>query len=59
MDIKELIESWRRILTISEKPDPKEYMLLLRVVLAGLIAVGVIGLIIHLVLYLIQGGYSV
>lgn len=56
MDLKELIEAWRRILMISEKPEPKEYSLMLRVVIAGLVTIGIIGLLIHYVLYIVQGG---
>lgn len=58
MDVKELIEAWRRILMISEKPEPKEYVLMLRIVIAGLVTVGILGLIIHYVLYTMQGGHG-
>ncbi|MEM0361731.1 MAG: protein translocase SEC61 complex subunit gamma [Sulfolobales archaeon] len=58
MDFKGLIDSWRRILAIAEKPEPKEYSLMLRVVISGLFLVGLIGLLIHLAFYFIQGGYG-
>lgn len=58
MDLKDLIEAWRRILAIAEKPEPDEYSLMLRVVISGLFLVGIIGFLIHLALYFIQGGYG-
>jgi len=58
MDLKELVDAWRKILTIAEKPEPKEYTLLLRIVISGLFLVGIVGLLIHLALYFIQGGYG-
>ncbi len=58
MDLKGLIEAWRKILTIAEKPEPQEYSLMLRVVISGLFLVGIVGLLIHLLFYFIQGGYG-
>ena len=46
---------WRKILDISEKPEPDEYKLLLKITFGGLLLVGVIGYLIHLALTLVQG----
>ncbi len=55
MKLEEIIAMWRKILTISEKPEPDEYRTLLKIVFSGLLLVGVIGFFIHYVLVYIQG----
>jgi len=49
---------WRRIFSIAEKPESKEYLLLLRIILSGLLLVGIVGFLIHLAFYFIQGGHG-
>jgi len=38
-----MLESWRRIFTISKKPDWKEYRAMLKVISAGILVVAFIG----------------
>jgi len=54
--LREIFEMWRKILIIAEKPEPDEYKLVLKVTLAGILFVGVVGFLIHLILTYIQGG---
>ncbi len=56
MKLREIFEMWRKILIIAEKPEPDEYKLVLKVTLAGILFVGVVGFLIHLILTYIQGG---
>ncbi len=55
MKLEELLTTWRKILEISEKPEPDEYKLLLKITFGGIILVGVIGYLIHLALTYVQG----
>lgn len=55
MKLEELVAMWRKIITISEKPESDEYRTLLKVTLGGLLLVGVIGFVIHLILSYVQG----
>ncbi len=55
MKLEELVTMWRKIITISEKPESDEYRTLLKVTLGGLLLVGVVGFIIHLILSYVQG----
>ncbi|MEM2021206.1 MAG: protein translocase SEC61 complex subunit gamma [Zestosphaera sp.] len=55
MKLEELVTMWRKIITISEKPESDEYKTLLKVTLGGLLLVGVIGFVIHLILSYVQG----
>jgi len=54
--LREIFEMWRKILIIAEKPEPDEYKLVLKVTLAGILFVGVVGFLIHLILTYVQGG---
>ncbi len=56
MKLEDLLTMWKKILDISEKPEPDEYKLLLKITFGGLFLVGVIGYIIHLALTYAQGG---
>ncbi|MEM0360445.1 MAG: protein translocase SEC61 complex subunit gamma [Candidatus Diapherotrites archaeon] len=40
---KKLLESWKRIFTVSKKPDWEEYRLMLTVTAIGIIIIGLIG----------------
>lgn len=55
MKLEELFATWKKILAISEKPEPDEYKLLLKITLGGILLVGVVGFILHLTLSFIQG----
>ncbi|HDN75727.1 MAG: protein translocase SEC61 complex subunit gamma [Thermoprotei archaeon] len=56
MRLRDIFEMWRRILIIAEKPEADEYKLILKITLAGILLVGVIGFLIHLALTIVQGG---
>ena len=53
MNISEIIESWRKIIELSRKPDPEEYKLFLRIIFLGFFLVGAIGFAIGMISYLI------
>ncbi len=55
VSLRRTFEMWRRILTIAEKPEPDEYKLILKITLAGIFLVGVVGFLIHLALTMFQG----
>ncbi len=38
-----MLESWKRIFTISKKPDWEEYKLMLKVITLGVVVIGLIG----------------
>ena len=56
MKFERMIDTWKKILAIAEKPEPDEYKLLLKITLGGLFLVGGIGFLINLLLTFIQGG---
>jgi len=53
--LEEIIAMWRKIVTISEKPEPDEYKTLLKIVFGGLLLVGVVGFLVHYLLVYVQG----
>ena len=55
MKFEELMSMWRKILEISEKPEPDEYKLLLKITFGGMLLVGVIGYLVYLALRIAQG----
>ena len=55
MKFEEIVSMWRKILEISEKPEPDEYKLLLKITLGGMLLVGVVGYLVYLALRLAQG----
>ncbi|MEO3992948.1 MAG: protein translocase SEC61 complex subunit gamma [Desulfurococcaceae archaeon TW002] len=55
MKIEEIVAMWRKIITISEKPESDEYRTLLKITLGGMILVGLIGFVVHLILSYVQG----
>lgn len=55
MKIEEIVAMWRKILTISEKPESDEYRTLLKITLGGIMLVGLVGLVVHLILSYVQG----
>ena len=55
MKFEELMSMWRKILEISEKPEPDEYKLLLKITFGGMLLVGVVGYLVYLALRMAQG----
>ncbi len=55
MKFEELMSMWRKILEISEKPEPDEYKLLLKITFGGMLLVGTIGYLVYLALRIAQG----
>jgi protein transport protein SEC61 subunit gamma-like protein len=51
MDLRELIDSWRKIFQISSKPSKDEYLAVLKITMLGLVLIGVIAFIIRLIFY--------
>lgn len=51
-----MLESWRRIFTVSKKPDWEEYKLMLKVTALGILLIGVLGFVVLLVFSLTSIG---
>jgi len=51
LDLRELVDAWRRILLIASKPEPDEYWTVLKISLLGLALVGGISFAIRIVFY--------
>ncbi len=55
MRLEEIVAMWRKIIAISEKPESDEYRTLLKITLGGMILVGLVGFVVHLILSYVQG----
>lgn len=55
MKIEEIVAMWRKIMILSEKPESDEYRMLLKITLGGIMLVGFVGLVVHLILSYVQG----
>ncbi|MEM0002241.1 MAG: protein translocase SEC61 complex subunit gamma [Desulfurococcaceae archaeon] len=51
MNLRELIDSWRRIFQISSKPTKDEYLAVFKITMLGLLIIGVVAFIIRLLFY--------
>ncbi|MCC6034980.1 MAG: protein translocase SEC61 complex subunit gamma [Desulfurococcaceae archaeon] len=51
MNLRELVDAWRRILIIVTKPTKDEYLAILKITLLGLIIIGIVSFIIRVVFY--------
>jgi protein transport protein SEC61 subunit gamma-like protein len=51
LNLRELVDAWRKIIQISSKPDGDEYMALLKITLLGFALVGLIAFVIRLIFY--------
>lgn len=51
MNLREIIDSWRKIFQISAKPTREEYSMILKITLLGLILIGLIAFAIRIVFY--------
>ncbi|MCC6033495.1 MAG: protein translocase SEC61 complex subunit gamma [Desulfurococcaceae archaeon] len=55
MRLEEIVAMWRKIIAISEKPESDEYRTLLKITLGGMLLVGLVGFVVHLILSYVQG----
>jgi protein transport protein SEC61 subunit gamma-like protein len=51
VNLRELVDSWKKIFAILTKPARSEYMVVLKVTLLGLLAIGVVSFIIRVLFY--------
>jgi len=51
VNLRELIDAWRRILIIVTKPTKDEYLAILKITLLGLVIIGTISFIIRVLFY--------
>lgn len=51
MNLRELVDAWKKIIQISSKPDRDEYMALLKITLLGFALIGLIAFVIRLIFY--------
>jgi len=51
LNLRELVDAWRKIIQISSKPGGDEYMVLLKITLLGFALVGLIAFVIRLIFY--------
>lgn len=58
MNLRELIDAWRKILQISAKPDKSEYMSVLKITMLGLILIGLIAFIVRIIFYTLLFPYQ-
>ncbi len=55
MNIREKVKTMIRVLKVSEKPDRESFMLSLKVFLIGLLVIGGLAFVIHLIASLLGG----
>lgn len=58
MDLRELVESWKKILQVSSKPGKHEYMAVLKITMLGLFLIGVIAFIVRVIFYTLLFPYT-
>lgn len=51
MNLRELIDAWRRIIIIVTKPTKDEYLAILKITLLGLVVIGAISFIVRVLFY--------
>ncbi len=51
MNLRELIDAWRRIIIIVTKPTKDEYLAILKITLLGLVVIGTISFIVRVLFY--------
>lgn len=51
MNLRELIDSWRKIIQIATKPDRGEYWAVLKITMLGLILIGLIAFVVRVIFY--------
>ncbi len=47
--LRDHVNSWKRILLLARKPDDEEFSLLTRLTILGMLLVGVIAYVVHLI----------
>lgn len=51
MNLREMIDMWKKIVQISSKPERSEYVTVLKITILGLVLIGLIAFIIRLIFY--------
>ena len=51
MDLREMVDMWKKIIQISSKPERSEYFAVLKITLLGLVLIGLIAFVIRLIFY--------
>jgi len=51
VNLRELIDAWRRIIIIVTKPTKDEYLAILKITLLGLVVIGTISFIVRVLFY--------
>jgi len=51
LNLREIVDAWKRILLIASKPELDEYWTILKITLLGLTLVGSISFVIRIVIY--------
>lgn len=51
MNLRELVDAWRRIIIIVTKPTKDEYLAILKITLLGLVVIGTISFIVRVLFY--------
>lgn len=51
MNLREMIDMWKKIVQISSKPERSEYITVLKITILGLVLIGLIAFIIRLIFY--------
>jgi len=51
VNLRELIDAWRRIIIIVTKPTKDEYLAILKITLLGLVVIGAISFIVRVLFY--------
>ncbi|MEM0000748.1 MAG: protein translocase SEC61 complex subunit gamma [Desulfurococcaceae archaeon] len=58
MNLRELVDSWRKILQIATKPDRDEYLAVLKITVLGLVLVGLIAFVVRVIFYTLLFPYA-
>jgi protein transport protein SEC61 subunit gamma-like protein len=51
VNLRELVDAWRRIIIIVTKPTKDEYLAILKITLLGLVVIGTISFIVRVLFY--------
>ena len=56
IDIKEKIQSYKRVLQITKKPDREEFRVIMKITSLGVIIIGLLGFLVSILYQLIRYG---